>query len=173
MSSGGHQRLAVLREEGHQAVEVVVVSLEEAREKALNVALNNSQVGGDWDAGKLLDLMEELHELPDFDETLTGFDADDVRDLLLLPEANLEPEVEEEGQDVVRVALEVAPESWADVRPLVDELVKEFGLRAHVFECGVRVNMGKSLVVCTGGRAASGTLKVWDEGASIEGFGGV
>ena len=129
---GGHQRLTILRDQGVESVEVVVVSLNESREKALNVTLNNSRVGGDWDAEKLLGVMEELHELPDFDETLTGFDADDVRDLLLIPEPELLPEEEEAGEDVVRVSLEISPESWEEVEPAVNQLVQDFGLRTHI-----------------------------------------
>jgi len=130
---GGHQRLTVLRNEGHETVDVMVVALDESREKALNVALNNSQIGGDWDPDKLLNLVQELHELPDFDETLTGFDVDDVRDLLLLPDPEWKPEPEPtEAPGLVRVTLEIAAESWTAVQPAVDRLVQQWGLRAHV-----------------------------------------
>ncbi len=40
------------------------------RERALNVALNNSQVGGDWDLDKLRDLVGGLTALPEFDVRL-------------------------------------------------------------------------------------------------------
>src|SRR5262245_25392469 len=46
---GGHQRLEILRHRGAKKVEVAVVSLSLEREQALNIALNNSQVGSDWD----------------------------------------------------------------------------------------------------------------------------
>ncbi len=130
---GGHQRLAVLRNEGREMVEVVVVSMEEAREKALNVALNNSQVGGEWDPDKLLSLVQDLHELPDFDETLTGFDANDLRDLLLQPDPQWWPEsAADNSQGMVRVTLEIAEDAWAAVQVDVDRLVNQWGLRVHV-----------------------------------------
>ncbi|HTN00897.1 MAG TPA: ParB N-terminal domain-containing protein, partial [Planctomycetaceae bacterium] len=42
---GGHQRLEILKHQGHTTIDAVVVKLPLEREKALNVALNNSQVG--------------------------------------------------------------------------------------------------------------------------------
>jgi len=130
---GGHQRLVVLKEEGHATVDVVVVSLDEPREKALNVALNNTQVGGDWDADKLLDLMQDLQELPDFDETLTGFDEADIRDLLFAPEPDWQAEAElQENPAVVRVTLEIDKDRWEEIRPEIDAIVRRWKLRAHV-----------------------------------------
>ncbi|MEZ6066831.1 MAG: ParB N-terminal domain-containing protein [Planctomycetaceae bacterium] len=82
---GGHQRLAILRHEGRTEVECVVVDLPLEREQALNVALNNRNVGGDWDADKLVGLLTELQQLPDFDPTLTGFDSKELKDLLFVP----------------------------------------------------------------------------------------
>ena len=55
---GGHQRLKILKELGHTEVEVSVVNLAEAKEKALNIALNKIQ--GEWDMPKLKDLLEAL-----------------------------------------------------------------------------------------------------------------
>ncbi len=73
---GGHQRLKVLRELGHQDVEVVVVDLPLDKEKALNLALNKIQ--GAWDDDKLATLLEELTRLPDFEVSLTGFDLPEI-----------------------------------------------------------------------------------------------
>jgi len=39
---GGHQRLQVLKDLGHTEVDCVIVELDDQREKAANVALNNS-----------------------------------------------------------------------------------------------------------------------------------
>ena len=131
----GHQRLEVLRNEGVAEVEAVVVSLPLEREKALNVALNNSQVGGDWDAGKLVDLLEELCELPDVDETLTGFDGDELRNLLLEPEDEFAPDNEEQTEDgLVRVVLEVPEENWETVRAELDRWAERGEVRIHVRE---------------------------------------
>ncbi len=76
---GGHQRLKVLKEMGRKEVEVSVVRLDDAKEKALNLALNKIQ--GDWDENKLASLMAEF-DATTFDVSLTGFDADEV-DVLL------------------------------------------------------------------------------------------
>ena len=45
----GHQRLEILRRRGVREIDVAVVSLSLDREKALNITLNNRQVGSDWD----------------------------------------------------------------------------------------------------------------------------
>lgn len=81
---GGHQRLKVLRDLGHQRVEVVIVDMDRAHEKALNVALNRVQ--GRWDYGLLRDLLTETGpdglDSGDLDITLTGFGMDEIEALL-------------------------------------------------------------------------------------------
>ncbi len=76
---GGHQRLKVLKELGFIELECIVVDLDKTNEKALNIALNKIQ--GDWDEGKLEELLQEL-KLQDFDTNLTGFDFDEVDEML-------------------------------------------------------------------------------------------
>lgn len=76
---GGHQRVRVAKDLGYKEIEVSVVDLTEAQEKALNVALN--KISGQWDEEKLQELLAEL----DADMlSLTGFDADEL--VALLPE---------------------------------------------------------------------------------------
>lgn len=76
---GGHQRLKILRELGHEQIEVSVVDLPEDKEKALNLALNKT--GGDWDLPMLKDLLVELAvEIPDIE--VTGFDQKELDDLI-------------------------------------------------------------------------------------------
>ncbi len=85
---GGHQRLKILQEMGHSEVEVSVVDLAPAREKALNLALN--KISGEWDFPKLKDLLEEL-DIGDFDMEITGFDDKEIEDLMTqfyVPEDN-------------------------------------------------------------------------------------
>ena len=55
---GGHQRLAVEEDLGHDEVDVSVVNLDELKEKELNIALNKT--GGRWDNEKLGALFEDL-----------------------------------------------------------------------------------------------------------------
>ena len=131
----GHQRLEILKTQGAEDVDVSVVSLSLEREKALNVALNNSQIGSDWDPDKLLHVVSELIELPDFDATLTGFAADDLRDLLLVPQPNSVEEqasAENEENHTVQVTFEIPHEEWESVRPEIDHLLAEWNFKAHI-----------------------------------------
>lgn len=95
----GHQRLKILRELGWNEVPVSVVSLSEKREKALNVALN--KIVGDWDNLKLKDLLEEL-ESGLFDVTLTGFDEDEIENLMkqFTDENDTEISDDEDGTEI-------------------------------------------------------------------------
>lgn len=99
---GGHQRLAVLKHLGHDEVDVVVVELDETREKALNIALN--KISGEWDEIKLALLIQDL-DAADFDVELTGFDDSEIADLYNLLED--EREVEDDEFDLAS-ALEQA-----------------------------------------------------------------
>ena len=75
---GGHQRLKVLTDMGITEVDVVVVSLSEDKEKALNIALN--KISGAWDNEKLALVIADLQGT-DFDVSLTGFDPEELDDL--------------------------------------------------------------------------------------------
>lgn len=75
---GGHQRLKILKDCGLTEVECVVVELPEDKEKALNIALN--KISGDWDKDKLALLVADL-QATDFDVSLTGFDAAEIKEL--------------------------------------------------------------------------------------------
>lgn len=76
---GGHQRLQVLKDMGETAVDVVVVDLDETREKALNLALN--KIGNDWDMEALQAVLSEL-DGKGFDIGITGFSAKEFRDMV-------------------------------------------------------------------------------------------
>lgn len=75
---GGHQRLKVLKDLGYTEIDCVIVELTEAKEKALNIALN--KISGEWDNNLLADLLKDLDE-SGFDVTLTGFDLNEAQDL--------------------------------------------------------------------------------------------
>lgn len=140
---GGHQRMEVLRHRGVTEVDCVVVDLPLEREQALNVALNNARVGSDWDPGKLVDLLDELQGLPEFDVTLTGFDEQQLRDLVLLP-AESPPDApcdaagpdEEVVDDWMTIVLEMPEECWERVQGRVEALV------ADESEIGLHVRSG-------------------------------
>lgn len=77
---GGHQRLTVLKDLGYTEAEVVVVDLPLDQEKVFNIALNKIQ--GDWDEHKLALLLDELTKAPDFNVGLTGFETEEISDIL-------------------------------------------------------------------------------------------
>ena len=123
---GGHQRLEVLKNEGAEEVDCVVVDLPLEREKTLNVALNNSAVGGDWDPDRLTPLLAELAALPTVDATLTGFSEEELRDLVFEPQpaANWsEAGSDSSDSPKVIVTLEVPVARWGAVRARLDELL--------------------------------------------------
>ena len=75
----GHQRLNVMLAKGVEETEVVIVDMEPEKEKALCIAMN--KISGEWDYGKLADIMEELRDA-DIDTTMTGFSNGDIAELL-------------------------------------------------------------------------------------------
>lgn len=123
---GGHLRLRILKELGVAEVPVSVVRLTEAREKALNVILNNHEAQGRYDPAKLLTLLDELRELPEFE--LTGFDSTVFGNLRMEPLA----ELPEEHTDRVEIVLVTDTTTFAALEGRLDELVREFALEVHV-----------------------------------------
>ena len=95
---GGHQRLTVLKDLGYTEAEVVVVELPPEQEKACNIALNKIQ--GDWDENKLALLLDELTKAPEFDVTVTGFETEEISDLLDRALAAESPQAKEENFNV-------------------------------------------------------------------------
>ena len=75
---GGHQRLSVLKHLGHTEVDCVVVDIDDAQEKALNIALN--KISGEWDESRLTEILKEL-QLSGYDTALTGFDIKEIDEL--------------------------------------------------------------------------------------------
>jgi hypothetical protein len=93
---GGHQRLTVLRDLGHETVEASVIDITEAQEKALNIALN--KISGEWDDDKLTALLDEL--AADADEmllSLTGFTQEELDEMVDTWDGGVPPSQEEDG----------------------------------------------------------------------------
>ncbi|MEJ2202935.1 MAG: site-specific DNA-methyltransferase [Gemmatimonadota bacterium] len=67
---GGHQRLKILEAKGAESTDVVVIDVDEAEEKALNLALNSPRISGEWTADALGVLEEVVGALPDLGEAL-------------------------------------------------------------------------------------------------------
>lgn len=124
---GGHLRLIILKALGVREVPVSVVRLSPAREKALNVLLNNREAQGRFDPDKLANLLTELEELPE--SALTGFDPGTLAALRLEPAGDV-PAEETTGR--VEVTLVVPPETFEQLRPRLDALIGEFDLVCHV-----------------------------------------
>lgn len=95
---GGHQRLKVLKELGYTDIDVVEVDLNDNDEKALNIALN--KVSGDWDNEKLEELLNELNNEADFDISLTGFEEDEIEELLKSAMESLSGEQGDDDYDI-------------------------------------------------------------------------
>lgn len=124
---GGHARLAILKELGVATVPVSVVRLTEAKEKALNVVLNNQEAQGRYDTGRLALLLEELRDLRVIDAT--GFDASAIAALKLQP---IEAAPVEPPADRMEVRLVADSATFAVLRPRLDELVRAFDIEVHV-----------------------------------------
>ena len=86
---GGHQRWKVLGDLGHDEIDCVIVDLAKDQVKALNIALN--KISGEWDDDKLALLLQDL-DLSGLDMTITGFDRDEINELLSLLDEPVEPE---------------------------------------------------------------------------------
>ncbi|WP_100064999.1 site-specific DNA-methyltransferase [Miniphocaeibacter massiliensis] len=91
---GGHQRLKVLKDIGHNEIDCVIVELDEDKEKALNVSLN--KISGDWDKEKLTDLITELEGV-DFDLSIMGFEPYELDELF---KDDLKDGIKDDGFDV-------------------------------------------------------------------------
>jgi len=129
MVIGGHQRLEAARALGLTRVPVVFVEVDENQAKALNIALN--KIHGDWDLPKLGALLEELRDLPDLDESLTGFDSKELDQLLADLERSQRTE-EEESFDAEQAMAE-AEQATGPTRVQPGEL---WQLGPHRLLCG-------------------------------------
>jgi ParB-like chromosome segregation protein Spo0J len=125
---GGHLRLSILKELGYAEVPVSVVRLTEAKEKALNVVLNNQEAQSRYDVSKLADLLDELEPLPEFADT--GFDPGVLSVLRFEPADELP--ADDRDPDRVEVTLVMNAATFEKARGRVDELVGEFDLESHV-----------------------------------------
>ncbi|MCA9096441.1 MAG: ParB N-terminal domain-containing protein [Planctomycetaceae bacterium] len=134
---GGHQRCQILRDRKVKEVEVVEVELSLEREKALNIALNNSRIGSDWDLEKLTDVLEELQNSEEIELEATGFTEGDLRDLKLEPVEVLEESEIAKNEVEVRLWFDVGRWDAVSQRE-VDRLVKRFGVRVRVLEGEVK-----------------------------------
>src|SRR5262249_26097229 len=102
--------------------------LSPAREKALNLVLNNREAQGRFDTDRLAELLVELQELPEFE--LSGFGESDLEALRLEPAPAAEPP--EPAADRVEITLVTDAVTYARLAPRLDALVRAFDLVSHV-----------------------------------------
>ncbi len=125
---GGHARLRILNELGVTEIPVSVVRLTQAREKALNVVMNNQEAQGRYDTAKLAELLTELEDTPELE--LTGFDSRTLSTLRLEPVT--EPPASESDPDRVEITLVTDATTYENLAPALDELVRQFDLVTHL-----------------------------------------
>jgi len=88
---GGHQRLKCYSALKKDEVEVWAVWLDEAQEKAANIALN--KLSGEFDMPKLKDILEEI-DVGEIDVDITGFSLEEISKMM---EASMPEETESGG----------------------------------------------------------------------------
>jgi ParB-like chromosome segregation protein Spo0J len=123
---GGHARLRILRELQIETIPVSVVRLTSAREKALNLVLNNREAQGRDDPEKLETVLTELEALPEFE--MTGFELSDLKSLRFEPETDL---AEDELQSI-RIILECDQTQFAELESQLNPIVEALRIRCHV-----------------------------------------
>jgi hypothetical protein len=125
---GGHARLRILQELGVAEVPVSVVRLTDAREKALNIVLNNQEAQSRYEPQKLAELLVELDALPE--REMTGFDRT-MLDALRFRPRDREPECRPEAGRV-EVTLVTDSSTYGSMAPALNRLIAEYDLVSHV-----------------------------------------
>lgn len=99
----GHQRRTVMMDMGYTEAYCIVLEIRDKhKEKALNIALN--KITGKWDNAILKDLLLEL-DLEGYDFSTTGFQRDDLEDLIQL--VDIPAEATDDGFDPDAAAAEI------------------------------------------------------------------
>jgi DNA modification methylase len=141
---GGHQRFEAAKELGYTRLPVVFVDVTEAQAKTLNLALN--RIHGEWDLPRLGELLEDLRDLPDLDETLSGFDQVETDDLLAELERQQLPRPYEESFDVAAEMLQAQREA----APTRVNTGGTWQLGRHRLYCGDSLASSALALLCDG-----------------------
>lgn len=136
----GHQRLAVLKHLKWTEVECVIVELDEAEEKALNIAMN--KVSGEWDMPLLTDLLKDISD-SGFDVSLTGFEAADLDELLR----------DEAGTDEVKEDEFNVEEALEEIETPISKRGDIWLLGRHRLRCGDSTNEAEVQELMNGQKA--------------------
>lgn len=91
---GGHQRFNILSKtlKPTEDIEVVVVDLDEQKEKALNLALN--KISGEWEEIELAKILDELNKKDANLLSLTGFQTNEINNILSFVSSDM-PKIED------------------------------------------------------------------------------
>jgi DNA modification methylase len=100
---GGHQRQRVMLDMGIETADVVVLDVDKAHEKALNIALN--KITGAWDESKLKDLLVELDETG-LGIEITGYTHAELDDLV--EKMEITQEAQDDGFDPDAAAADIS-----------------------------------------------------------------
>lgn len=108
---GGHQRIDVWVNDlkGDLVPVVFLTGVSDEQAKALNIALNNPDLMGEFDMVKLRELVIELDALPDFDMGLTGFDDAGIENIKnwqppqLVPDAKVQEQPQLKSERLVEI----------------------------------------------------------------------
>jgi ParB-like nuclease domain len=96
---GGHIRFDILKADGEKSAPCFVVDLPIEKEKALNITLNNPNVGGNWEDVSLANILREIEaQMPDLYDGLNMAPLTQEVDLPLrggMENGEGEPELEE------------------------------------------------------------------------------
>lgn len=114
---GGHQRLnaykLLLQDRGHTEQDILMTlvpvmaldDIDDQRAMALNLALN--KISGEWDYGKLGEVLQQLSGMPNIE--VTGFSTDEVDNIVQLHADPILPHgVSEHTEENVQAAVETA-----------------------------------------------------------------
>ncbi len=134
---GGHQRLRVLRDQGHTEAQVSVVDLGQDDERLLNLALN--RIEGAWDEQMLAMVLQGLQQ-QGRDLSIAGFGEDEIDGLLARLDGDPEPAFSDAspGDDAARpqmlVSFLLAPERYDSLTAEIEEAARLLGTPPRIQE---------------------------------------
>ena len=95
---GGNQRFEAMKQLGYDEIEVSMVNIPDPnREKALNLRLN--KLSGEWDTGKLNDVIQEL-EINEFDISITGFNDYEIKEIELFNDFEFDDDIDQFNNEI-------------------------------------------------------------------------
>lgn len=128
----GHQRAAILKEQGETVAPVLIIDVDLLTEKQINVTLNNEKLEGDWDTAKL-ETMQTALEPFDFgplDLGAIGTAAARDEGTETEPGADVTGEVKS-GEYLKVFRLHFLPDEWETFEERGNAIMKKHGLENY------------------------------------------